>query len=256
MTLLIPREHGAYGQLLMPLAVALVIGGVTAGALALATAAVSAFLAHEPLLVLLGHRGGRASREQAVAARRSLLLFGVVALVAGSLAVALVPLRARPALVVPVVLAFGAAGLAALGHERTTGGEVVVALALTSVSFPVVMAGGVPVQSAATVAAVFAAAFVSATVAVRAVIAHATKSSHGPGRTFAAAVVTFLALGLVTTAVYGGIARAAIWAVAPACVFALVLVATMPSPRHLRRIGWTLVGATAAAAVVLIAALR
>src|SRR2546427_12895718 len=56
----------------MPLVVALVIGGAAAGALALAAAAAAAFLAHEPLLVLLGQRGGRASRDQNADARRSL----------------------------------------------------------------------------------------------------------------------------------------------------------------------------------------
>ena len=74
MALLIPREHGAYGQLLMPLLVSLVIGGAAAGALALAAAAVAAFLAHEPLLVLLGQRDGRASRDRNADARRSFSL--------------------------------------------------------------------------------------------------------------------------------------------------------------------------------------
>jgi hypothetical protein len=256
LVLLIPREHGAYGQLLLPLAVALVIGGATAGGLALGTAAACAFLAHEPLLVLLGQRGGRASRELRSAARRSLLLFGTVAIVAGCVAVAILPTRARFALLVPVAFAFVAASMVASGRERTTSGEVIVAMTLTSISFPVVVAGGIGVQAAAAVVAVFAAAFVSATVAVRAVIAHATRSPHGPGRGLAATIVMLLIFALIATAAFGVVAPVAIWAVAPACAFALVLLATTPSPRHLRRIGWTLVGTTAAAAVVLIVALR
>src|SRR5204862_336839 len=58
-----PKEHGAYGQLLFPLATVLVVGRRTPAALTLAAAAVLAFLAHEPLLVLLGHRGPRAARD-------------------------------------------------------------------------------------------------------------------------------------------------------------------------------------------------
>jgi YwiC-like protein len=256
LALLIPREHGAYGQLLMPLVVALVIGGAAAGALALAAAAVAVFLAHEPLLVLLGQRGGRASRDQNADARRSLVLFGIVAIVSGCLAVALLPTRGRLALVVPVALVLAAAVLVTSGRERTTGGEVLIAFTLTSASFPVAMAGGVSVQAAATVGAVFAAAFVSATLAVRAVIARATGSPHGPNRAAAAIVVVLLVLALGILTGYGVVARVAMWAAAPACLLALVLLASMPAPRHLRRIGWTIVGVTAVAGVVLMAALR
>jgi hypothetical protein len=51
-----PREHGAYAQLGAPLATAIAMQAPTIGALALASAACLAFLANEPLLVVLGHR--------------------------------------------------------------------------------------------------------------------------------------------------------------------------------------------------------
>jgi len=47
-----PKEHGAYGQLLFPLATSLLVAGVTGAALLTAVAACAAFLSHEPLLVL------------------------------------------------------------------------------------------------------------------------------------------------------------------------------------------------------------
>jgi len=256
LTLLIPREHGAYGQLLIPLAVGLVIGGTANGALSLAAAAVCAFLAHEPLLVLLGQRGGRASREQRTVALRSLLLFGVVAIGAGSLAVLFLPARARLVLVLPLVLVLMSAAVVASGRERTSGGEVLIALTLTSASVPVVMAGGASLRAAATVSAAFAVAFVSATLAVRAVIAHATNSSHGPRRMAAMVIVLFLIFLLLALAGWGAVERVAIWAAAPTCLVALALLACVPAPRQLRRIGWTIVGATLAAAVVLMATLR
>jgi len=220
LALLIPREHSAYGQLLMPLVVALVIGGAAAGALALAPAAVAAFLAHEPLLVLLGQRGGRASRDRNTDARRSFVLFGIVAIVSGCLAVALLPTRGRLALVVPVAFALVAAVLVTSGRERTTGGEGLIALALTSASFPIVMAGGASVQAAATVGAVFAATFVSATPAVRAAICpcHEVSPWSPPnGR---------------SDRHRAPCARAR----------SPQLLASMPAPRHLRRIDWTIVG--------------
>ena len=58
-----PREHGAYAQLAAPLLTALVIVRPTVAAALLALAACIAFLANEPLLVVLGHRGKR-MREQ------------------------------------------------------------------------------------------------------------------------------------------------------------------------------------------------
>ena len=50
--MLLPREHGAYGQLLFPRLSALLIGRPAPGAYLLGAAAVAAFLAHESLLVL------------------------------------------------------------------------------------------------------------------------------------------------------------------------------------------------------------
>src|SRR4051812_49522750 len=61
---MLPREHGAYGQLLFPLVTALAVGRPRVVAWLLAASAVGAFLAHEPLLVLLGQRGARAARAQ------------------------------------------------------------------------------------------------------------------------------------------------------------------------------------------------
>jgi len=58
-----PKEHGAYGQLVFPLATAFAIAGATAPALLTAIAVTAAFLAHEPLIVLLGRRGVRARRD-------------------------------------------------------------------------------------------------------------------------------------------------------------------------------------------------
>jgi hypothetical protein len=60
---MLPKEHGAYGQMAMPLVTSLVVAGASAPGLLLATAVVIAFLMHEPLVVLLGRRGGRAKRE-------------------------------------------------------------------------------------------------------------------------------------------------------------------------------------------------
>jgi len=54
--MMVPKEHGAYGQLLFPLATALLIARPTAAALAIAGVAVVVFLIHERLIVMIGGR--------------------------------------------------------------------------------------------------------------------------------------------------------------------------------------------------------
>lgn len=65
----LPREHGAYGQLGVPLAAALASGRPGLAALGWATVAIALFLAHEPLLQLVMRRGG-VLRETARSMRR------------------------------------------------------------------------------------------------------------------------------------------------------------------------------------------
>jgi hypothetical protein len=60
---LMPREHGAYFMLAMPLASALMGAGPSGGGLAWSAFAAIAFVAHEPLLVLAGRRGARRNRD-------------------------------------------------------------------------------------------------------------------------------------------------------------------------------------------------
>src|SRR5512138_1977206 len=80
---LFPREHGAYGQLTFPLVTSLAVAGVSAPALLLALSVIAGFLAHEPLLVVLGRRGARAQRQQHRIASIGLIVTGGVALVCG-----------------------------------------------------------------------------------------------------------------------------------------------------------------------------
>src|SRR5437868_1047392 len=56
---LLPREHGAYFQLGIPLIIAYLRCAANLAMVELTAAAALAFLANEPLLVVLGHRGRR-----------------------------------------------------------------------------------------------------------------------------------------------------------------------------------------------------
>src|SRR5262245_24372432 len=135
---MLPREHGAYGQLLLPLATALAISDLHVSALLTAAAAVAAFIAHEPMLVLLGGRGARARREQRRPAIAWLFVSGTTAIVAGLAAVAAAPSYLRWLFVVPLAPATVLAGLVLAGREKTTLGEVTSAIAFASISIPII----------------------------------------------------------------------------------------------------------------------
>src|SRR5262249_30537323 len=145
----------------------------TPSAVLLACAAVFAFIAHEPLLVLLGHRGPRAARDQRT---RAIVWFAAAAIAAAALAAAaIVELRAgisiTLALLVPVALAAVLAMVILSRREHTIAGEILAAVTFASLAFPVARAAGAAQLVAITCAAVFSAVFVAATVCVHAVIA-------------------------------------------------------------------------------------
>ncbi len=253
--MMLPREHGAYGQLLLPLMTALAIGRPSAATVAIAGCAGAAFIAHEPALVLLGRRGERLRRTARWQAVIWLLVFSGVAAVLAIVSFSLLPPAARWALVPPAALASLAAGIAIAGGERTAVGEIVVSAALASVSLPVAIASGVPFAVALTCAASFLAAFIAATVSVRAVIAGAR---GGSPRARAVALGTAACLlGVVSVLGWRRVLLpAAVWAASPVCLVAVTLALVVPRPRYLRTIGWTLVGATALTGVILVVAIR
>lgn len=252
--MLLPREHGAYGQLLFPLLSALLIGEPAPGAYLLGAAAVAAFLAHESLLVVLGQRGARARREQGSDARRSLALFGGFCAVTGAVSLFVLPRPALDVLVLPVVLALLVGAAVAMHRERSTPGEMLAAVALTSLALPVALAGNASRTDALTIFVVFSAVFVTATAAVRAMIGRVTKAG-GPPPLLAGALALLVVVGLAAAAFTGTLAPVAPYAALPVCAVALGLTTSPPNPRHLRAIGWTLVGATLLTTLLLVAEL-
>lgn len=249
---MVPREHGAYGQLILPLLTAIAIGRPSAPALGLAICACASFVAHEPLLVLIGARGGRVRREERRRAIRWLMASASIAAVSGAAAVVMLP-AARWTLLVPVALAACAAFLMASGRERTTSGEIVAASTLASLSLPVAVASGATTEAALTCAAVFSAGFAAATLGVRAIIARQRRC--GSARVAAIGAIAALAAIVQLLAIGGIVLPAAPWAAAPVCAVALALALAVPPPRYLRLIGWALVAATTLTAIILVVAI-
>jgi len=252
---LAPREHGAYGQLGVPLVSGLALGRANVAGFCLALAAVAAFLAHEPVLVLLGQRGKKAREQDGARAARRLLFLGGAAVVLGLVGFFLTSNQVRLAVAPPLLLAAAVVWFVWRKQEKTAWGEIVAAAALSGAAFPVVMAGGVEMERAALVWCVWTVAFTVATLAVRAVIARAKKLGRGP-------LVLSLAASITTGAVasllflFGRVTFAVPLALAPFVVLGVGVCVTPVSTKQLRRVGWTLIGASVLTLIILVATLR
>jgi hypothetical protein len=252
---LLPHEHGAYGQLLFPIACGLSLGRPGAAAWLLSAGAVAGFLSYEPLLVLAGNRGPRA-REQdgARALRLAAGLLAAAAALAGW-GFLLAPAPARAVAVVPPLLAAGVALLARLRVERTVGGELAVAVALSSAGFPVAVAAGVAAGTAASAWLAWCLGFSAATLAVEVVLARARAPARDPGPPAAAAILMLQAVPAVL-ALVRLLPAAVPAAVAPMALASLLVIGLRVPARRLQRVGWSAVAASLAALLVLLAGLR
>jgi hypothetical protein len=246
-----PKEHGAYGQLAFPLVTALATARPTVASLLLISAAVVAFVLHEPALIVLGHRGSRARREDGPRALRWLVVLGGTGALAGALGTWLAPTPARLSIGVALALATAVGALVATRLERTAVGEVVAAAALCGAAVPVALASSVPVPVAVAAFVAWCSAFTAGTLGVRAVIAHAKTPRSLPARIAGTGLVV-----VVTVALAAMTGRSLYLAGLPLALAALAVAAAAPSPRSLKKVGWTLVGASAASAVAAIALSR
>lgn len=254
-----PKEHGAYGQLVFPLITSLVVSGVSGAALLVALAAAAAFVAHEPIVVLLGGRGLRARRDAGQRAALWLTAAAGIALASGAAGLWLMPAGSGWSLLLPLAPAAWFAAALVHTQAKSAPGEVAVALACSLLAVPLGLAGGAPLRTALAVAAAYAAIFVTATLAVRVVILKV----RGGGSPAAVRRTRSLALALVAVsgaALVGAATRDLLpWttavAAAPGLTAATVLAVAVPSPARLRAVGWTLVAISGAAAVILIVGL-
>jgi len=252
----LPKEHGAYGQLLFPLLTALAVGRRTPAALLLGGAAVFAFLAHEPLLVLLGHRGPRAAREQRSRAIVWLSSAAVATAVLAAAAILTMPSRVSiaGALAAPVALAALLAIVIVSRREHTLAGEVLASLTFASLALPVARAAGAVQIVAFTITAVFAAIFVAATMSVHAVIARTRRPPALRARTAAvlAAIGSVVALWLLGRSDL--VSNLSFAAAVPSCTAATISALFVRSAVRLRAVGWTFIVTTLLASALLFVA--
>lgn len=253
---MLPKEHGAYGQLLFPIVTAVAMGRPSIAALALIVTSTAIFLAHEPLLVLAGARGLRARRDDGARARRWLVTLAGVSALSGLASWITMPAGSRWTLSVPLAAAVVAAAWSVRGQERTTAGEISAGVALTSVAFPVGIAAGLSLPLAAGCVVAFVTGTITATMSVRSLIGRFRSAAGGPAEAPSVTVVAVLSLLLVAlnalAASEGWIHRGGFWAGLPVTGVAVALGVLAPPPKFLRRVGWSLIAATAVASVVLV----
>ncbi len=238
---LAPKEHGAYGQLGIPLLTALSMGSPTPVAGLLLAASVAAFLLHEPVLVLLGRRGGRAAREHGPRARRWLVVSALVSALCASAALGLASTETRVAVLCSVFLAVVSAVVVWRDVERTLAGELIAGATLSSTGLAVATGSHVPLADALAAWAVFAFGLSVATLGVRAVVAHAKTGARLLARGWPMLVPSGLA-GMVLVARVGP--AWARLAAGPLFLVAWALILAPPKAKALPRLGWALVAAT------------
>jgi hypothetical protein len=256
---LFPREHGAYGQITFPLLTSVAVAGISASALLIALAAIAGFLAHEPLLVLVGRRGVQAREALGKRAATWLATTTVAAIAAGiGGAWSMVP-GARWSLALPLLPALILVAAIPAKREKSSPGEIAVALAFSFLAVPVCLAAGVPVRTAFSVGVTFALIFVAGTLAVRVVIL-GVRGGGDPQAVRATRMTTLILTSVGSVLLV--IAASRMWlpwitmvAAAPGLTAAGWLALFPPPAARLRTVGWTLVATSAIAAVTLAAGL-
>jgi hypothetical protein len=254
---LLPREHGAYAQIIFPLLTALALGNGSAAQFYWAAAAMAVFVAHEPLLILAGERGRRSHTDLGGHAQKLAGSLSVVALVAGFLGWWHAPQSARLAVTLPLGLGIFLLPLIIYHREKTLPGELLVSLTFSTLLIPVAMAGGVALRAALIASAVWGTIFSMGTMMVRAVIANVKKATHGRWPVYTSQGLSLAAIGvsfivLLTDALPALVAVA----ILPAALITFACSFMGVHPRHLRTLGWSLVGSNLFALAALAIALR
>ena len=252
---MMPREHGAYAELLFPLMTGLALGRPGVAAFGFALAAVLFFLLHEPVAVIMGARGAYAREEWGARARQRVAWLALGGVMAGGIAVYSSTRDARLISLVPVACALTLVPFVIRRSVKTLPAEILVVATLSSLLLPVAVAGAVSWWVAWVACGVWFISFVLGTFAVHAIKA-ITKPLPGDGWKPTASIV----LGLVTIGGAGALAFEP--SVAPVLPIAVLPTALITSAavilrvhtRNLKRVGWTMAVAQVVTATLLLAA--
>ena len=254
---MLPREHGAYSQMALPLVTSLVVARASLPAILMAIAVVCGFLAHEPLVLLLGSRGVRARHATGSRAPVWFATTVISMLAAGVAAFWLTPVTVRWSFALPLVPAAWVGVAASIGQEKRAATEIAVALAFASVALPICLSAGVAGEVAASIALVFGSVYVTGVLCVRAIVL----GKRGGGNPTASRATWFVLVAVAVASAIGiGIAVTRGWLPGATLVAAIpglataVALATRSRRPPLKTVGWSLALTSAAAALILISA--
>jgi len=259
---MVPREHGAYAELLFPIVTVFLGGSPTTATWLLAVGAIACFLANEPLLVLFGQRGNRTKREESDRAKRALLIFLLLALGAGVSGLLLTTAAVQYAVAVPLVLGAALVMLAIQGLERSMAGEALAAATLSSIAIPLGLSAGFGLGTALAVALIWLVTSLLGTAVVRLTVARTkAKTDEDTARVrfkrVSLVVVCLAVIAVGVAAPYGS--RVALWVLAaavPVAVVVLVVAILQPTARRLRLMGWSLVAANLCSLIAVVTTLK
>ncbi len=259
---MVPREHGAYAELLFPIVSVLLGGAATTSTWLLAIGAVGAFLANEPLLVLFGQRGTRMKREESDRAKRALLLFSLVALGAGIAGLVLAPTQVQYTIVVPLLLGVTLVMLAIQGLERSMFGEGLAAATLSSIAIPLGLSAGLGSTVTLSVALLWLTTSLLGTAAVRLTVARTKAKTEEVLRrvAFKRGILILVSSLVIIVGVVGlsgsrdGLSILA--AAMPVALVVLAVAALQPTARRLRLMGWSLVAANLCSLIAVVTTLK
>ena len=250
----LPREHGAWAELGLPLLTGLSLAPASVAGVCLAIAAFALFMAHEPWLLARGQRGGRLRRSLGPAARRLVAGWLALALGAGGVVLLTLPGYALGWLGLPVGLGGLAGWIVWRGQEKGLAGELVIAVTLAALAAPLVASGGARPAAILAVVGLWAGLFVGATLAVRALFERGSDPWTGarmrPVALGGGGILAGLGLG---TGLAGGLPGVVLGVAAVPLGLGLLAVLSRWPPRRLPQLGIALVLTQSAVAIAVIA---
>jgi hypothetical protein len=277
---LLPKEHGAYAELVFPLLTGLALATPSVPALALGSAVIAFFLANEPVAILQGTRGRRLKDQLGRRARkRGLFLIGA-GLLFGAAGVLGAGSSVWPVILLPALTGILLIPLVSSRRHKSVVGELLVVTTFSTLILPLSAASGADLARAIPAAAMWWVSFALGTLEVHAIKARAKAARKNGWTRWGSPMASGLALALAVAVVWRGIdeipqasaaaasgvpaggtpalrgisphvAPAALGLMVPAAV-TLVLALIRVHPRHLKEVGWTLVAANALALLILL----
>lgn len=241
---LLPHEHGAYGQLGFPLLTAWLIGQANWPAAAATLACVTGFWLHEPALILFGRRGVRAANELRHSAWRALAVLVPLALAGAAAAWLNGGWSLRFSFLLLLLWAVLVAAAARRGVDRRIGFELFSCLGLAVCALPVGLAAAVPLKTMLGVVAIWGIVQCGSVLAIHGVIARAKRRPR-PAAGYGLAIIAVPALAAAAAGLVNRAWLAQALPLLPALTIVALLEWRAPSARHLRRLGWLLIGANA-----------